>query len=179
MINNFEHPAFNVKDWQIVDNEEIYEKLLKRGLSTKGKKRGIWQNDGSLSPLEFYCYLKVRFGDPNGYMMLLKSPTVDNLIHWHFIIKARNIFIDIIGMNYRTEFHIDNADNFNEKDWKKIVFEIIKDYKNYPKEITKVIKSLEKWYIFINPFFRIEKIIDDYTKKLIKLNIENIHEFQR
>jgi len=166
------HPIFNLKNWKLVEKDKIFEKLLNKKKIKKGKG-SIWENDGSLSPLEFYSYLKARFGDPNGYMMMLKNPTIDNLIHWHYMLKAENCFFSILGLNYRTEFHIEGSSDFKEKDWKNLTQKIIEDYKNYRKKMSKIKKSFEKWHLFINPFNRIKRIIDRYLERLNNLDIEN------
>ncbi len=173
-MKKIKHPIFDIKNWRIVEKDEIFELFKKREKLFERKRKGIWENDGSLSPLEFYCYLKARFGEPNGYMMLLKVPTVDNLIHWHYMLKSKNCYFDILGLNYRTEIHVDEAHNFKEREWKILISKIIEDYKNYKKEMFKIKNSFEKWHIFINPYSRIKRIIDKYTERLIELDIENI-----
>lgn len=167
------HPIFNLKNWRLIEKDKIFDNLLKKK-KLKERKGGIWENDGSLSPLEFYSYLKARFGEPNGYMMLLKVPTMDNLIHWHYMLKSENCFFNILGLNYRTEIHVDGASDFKEREWKNLILRITEDYKNYRKEMSKIKKSFEKWYIFINPYNRIKRIIDKYLERLNKLSIENI-----
>ena len=41
-----------------------------------------------LSPVDMYCYLKARFGTPNGFQTFLRTDSSDNLIHWDFNLKA-------------------------------------------------------------------------------------------
>jgi hypothetical protein len=52
--------------WKALDQLEALDWVLKRDKQAGGpKERGaIWINDGSISPLDLYSYLKYRFGEP-------------------------------------------------------------------------------------------------------------------
>jgi hypothetical protein len=40
-----------------------------------------------LSPVDMYCYLKARFGEPNGVQNILRSDSSDNWIHWEYSLR--------------------------------------------------------------------------------------------
>jgi len=46
------------------------------------------------------CYLKARFGEPNGFQTFLRRDSSDNWIHWDFNLKAAGEGI-WIGGTYR------------------------------------------------------------------------------
>lgn len=70
-----------------------------------GENSSLFVNGGRLSPLSLYCYLKGRFGPPNGFQMAFKKEKdSDNLIHWHYHIVSGPESLQILGMNTRVEF---------------------------------------------------------------------------
>jgi hypothetical protein len=94
------------QEWRVADPKKVIATL--RGLKPKkGKRRkrrgSQWIFSDAISPVHLYAYLKWRFGDPNGFIMTLKSPSVDNLIHWNYTLECPETVIDIVGLNVRTE----------------------------------------------------------------------------
>src|SRR6266536_953505 len=88
--------CFNLSKWSVPEAKEITSYL-----EDQGTKRvvTIWANDGSISPLDLYCYLKARFGPPNGISMLFRKPSSDNAIQWHYTLFSSGSMIDFFGMN--------------------------------------------------------------------------------
>ncbi|KUM25835.1 hypothetical protein AU467_24280 [Mesorhizobium loti] len=41
-----------------------------------------------LKPVDIYCYLKARFGEPNGFQNFLRKNDSDNWIHWDYSLEA-------------------------------------------------------------------------------------------
>lgn len=62
-----------------------------------------------------YCYLKARFGEPNGVQNILRSDSSDNWIHWEYSLKADGEDISI-GGTYR-EVHFMLTEEPADADW--------------------------------------------------------------
>jgi hypothetical protein len=75
-----------------------YENILDR--AKRGRKRmgpSMLAVRSSLSPVDVYCYLKARFGEPNGFQNFLRKDDSDNWIHWDFNLKAGDEDVRICG----------------------------------------------------------------------------------
>lgn len=60
--------------------------------------------------------------------------------------------------------------------FKENFFEAIRnDFKNYGQSISAVKKGLEKWDLFINPYFRLSSVIEDLCDQLTNLEVEKVH----
>lgn len=61
---------------------DIVELLDKRKLNDSSKKGEIWEITNEIKPIDLFCYLSAKYGDPNGILTILKNDDSDNLIHW-------------------------------------------------------------------------------------------------
>lgn len=159
-------PITNPEEWHAPPMMEAFEELRKRG-PAKGSR---WINDGSLSPLDLYVYLKARFGDPNGILMASRSPTSENLIQWHYSIVEGDERIEIMGTSTRLE--VVSSAHLSNDDWQRLAANVKKDFSIYSPAMKKVRKALEKWTLFINPFHRLDRIVEQYTDLLTKLDLQ-------
>lgn len=160
----------NIADWTPACLRRVVLEL-QEGKRRKGEG-AMFFNKNRLSPLAFYCYLKARFGEPNGFQMLLKKPNdSDNLIHWHYSIVAGEETLEIMGMNSRVEFWSNTKVALSEEDQDELLHNIRDDFKNFGKDIGKVRKSLEHWRLFINPFSRLKGVIEQARSKLVALDL--------
>ena len=97
--------SVQVKTWRIYTKEELlaYVEKLQAKYSTsakrgKGKKRGdILAIRDKISTVDMYCYLKARFGEPNGFQTFLAKDDSDNWIHWDYNLKAGCADLHISG----------------------------------------------------------------------------------
>jgi hypothetical protein len=135
----------------------------------------LWVLDESLSPLTLYCYLKARFGSPNGFAMTLRDDSSDNLIQYHYTLQASERVIDIYGKNTQVEFIVESPINFAPNDWEKLIFSMKDDLKNYGKQLGEVKQGLEKYRLFVNPYKRVSKIVERFESRLHELDIESIN----
>lgn len=106
-----------------------------------------------LSPVDIYCYLKARFGGPNGFitrMGFINTETSDNLVHWDYGLVAGACHIHIIGKSREVQFIVN--DTLSDADWWNLIQRIKGDYKRVSKEKSAVLRSLELWNIFPNKF---------------------------
>ncbi|UAY53195.1 hypothetical protein [Ferruginibacter albus] len=167
----------NIDNWQLVP----MEKQVAIAKQNSEKKENLpaqgWQNiSRTISPLALYKYLNARFGPPNGFVMFLKNPTSDNIIHWQYALSTKDSFINIWGKTSVLEFSIKTSDNttLSNNDWDALVSNIKKDFKKYDKEMKEVQSKFEQWSLFINPFTRIEHTLQGYIQQLEKLNLEEV-----
>lgn len=59
--------------------------------------KSFWQNDGTIKPGDLYCYLRARFGPPNGLMMALIEDSSDNLFHWHYCVRVKGEWLEMLS----------------------------------------------------------------------------------
>ncbi len=102
-----------------------------------------------------YCYLKARFGDPNGFQTFLAADHSDNWIHWDYNLKAGNVNLVISGMSREIHFLI--SEKLTDIDWKALILAIKADFRRVGKEKIAILKSLEKWVIFPNKFVEVAR----------------------
>jgi hypothetical protein len=143
----------------------------------EGKKPQGWYNlKRSISPLALYKYLKARFGSPNGFVMFLKNPSSDNLIHWHYALVAPEAIINIWGKTSGLEIYIKTLTDLtlSEKDWLLLEVNLQAGFKKYSKEMKTIQSQFEHWSLFINPFSRIEQTLNDCLNQLERLNLDEI-----
>lgn len=118
-----------------------------------------------LSPVDMYCYLKARFGDPNGIQNLLRSDDSGNWIHWDFNLKVANEDIYICG-TYR-EVHFWLSETLTDDNWRDFVLKVKSDYERVGKEKSAVLNSLEKWAVFPNKFVDVATICADLHGEIV------------
>jgi hypothetical protein len=102
--------------------------------------------------------------------MLSRTPTSDNMIQWHFCISINYNTIEIMGTNYGIEITGD-LERVSEKEWQELIIIIKKDFQNYGKEMREICQSFEKWTMFINPYNRLDEMINTMKERLLKLDI--------
>lgn len=44
----------------------------------------IWEFTNEIKPIDLYCYLQAKYGNPNGLQNFLRDDSSDNLIHWEW-----------------------------------------------------------------------------------------------
>lgn len=110
----------------------------------------------SISTLDFYTYLKSRFGRPNGLQSVLRKDDSDNIFHWDFLIKAGEIDLYIVGMSRET--HLLLGFELTDKEWLKLIAAIKGHFADVGQEKSEVLKILEKWHVFANPYVSIANI---------------------
>lgn len=164
-------PIDKISSWKTIDPQVIL-KMLKKELPSKGL--GRWVFTESISPLDLYVYLKARFGPPNGFQMILKNPSSDNYIHWHWTLQVNEDIIDFLGYNMHAEAWLRGYPDFSQSEGQHFEEGIKIDFKNISKSMSQVRKSLEKWHIFVNPYDRLRKVIDRFSTELNGLSIDKV-----
>lgn len=142
---------------------------------TSKKSKGspkLFNITNEIKPSDLFCYLKARFGIPNGIQNILRSDDSDNLIHWDWTLKHKSGHITIQGMNFRTEILITGINNWSDNCLSNLVSQFKSDFTKYSKDMGIVRKSLENWVEFVNPYQRLRRSISRLKDELEKLNLE-------
>lgn len=151
--------CLDVVSWRLPTKEEV-RRLMHRvtdNLNQRGaegsRKTSTLAVRHHLSPVDVYCYLKGRFGQPNGFQNFLRRDASDNLIHWDFTVRAGDEDICIWGLS--REIHFIVSAKLTDENWRDLILAIKADYKRVAIEKSAVLKSLEQWVIFPNRFVEI------------------------
>ena len=137
-------------------------------------KASRWLNEGVLKPVDVYCYLQARFGPPNGVVMLFTSPSSDNLIHWNYTVGVREEWLEFFGISSRLELIAKTSRPLSDADWQRLVNSLKDDFKKQGPKMSKVRQQLEHWTLFVNPYRRLERIVDDYSSRLKELAVDQL-----
>jgi hypothetical protein len=89
------HPSgdlscLDIEAWRAFNKQEMRDYLAEMS-SGAAKRKGISRYKSllvvreHLSPVDVYCYLKARFGEPKGFQTFLRDDSSDNWIHWDLI----------------------------------------------------------------------------------------------
>jgi hypothetical protein len=128
-----------------------------------------------LSPVDVYCYLKARFGEPNGFQNFLRTDSSDNWIHWDFQLKAGDHDVWVCGMS--REVHFTLWTKMTDENWRDLIRGIKADFKRVGKEKSKILKTLERWVIFPNRFVEIANNCADLHADIVD-NIGSYRSFK-
>jgi hypothetical protein len=159
----FTPKCLDIVSWRSATLEEIKEFLDSRRKSVedrqKQRRRSVLAVRRSLVPVDVYCYLRARFGEPNGIQNFLRKNHSDNLFHWDFILRAGDEEVYIAGMSREIQLAVSAV--MTDRDWRNLIVAIKNDYKRVAKEKSAVLKSLEHWVIFPNRYVAIAELCAD------------------
>ncbi len=165
--------AENLREWQPVDPQFMREHIKARH-GTRNAPPSRWIFHDNISPVAFYAYLKARFGEPNGFQMVLKAPSSDNYVHWHWSLQCREHIIELMGFNFHAEAYAYGLPQPTEAEQASLVAAIKADFANHGPAMSAVKKSLEKWTLFINPYQRLRRVVDRFSNKLRALDLKSM-----
>jgi hypothetical protein len=165
--------AFDIASWRALTTKEVIDfmkTLTETALaeieekrrskrtkkSRKAKQGGILIVRTHLTPLDVYCYLKARFGEPNGFQNFLRKDDSDNFIHWEYQIESHGINIHIMGSNRQLHFWV--GETLTDEQWKGLILTIKSDYKRVGVDKSRVLRGLEKWAVFPNKYVQIAEV---------------------
>jgi hypothetical protein len=136
------------------------------------KKAIIWEFTNEIKPIDLYCYLQAKYGNPNGLQNFLRNDSSDNLIHWEWSLAGEFGIVSIQGHNFRTEVHLIGEHEGKGLTLEDFIQQIKSDFKNYGKSMKSVRVELEKWTRFLNPYHRINSVITKNIKSLSALDVK-------
>jgi len=139
----------------------------------QGERRSVLAIRTHLAQIDLFCYLKARFGEPNGFQNYLrKKDDSDNLIHWEYQLRAGDVYINIGGANRETHFVI--TEPLSDADWQSMILSIKADYRRIGPDKSQILRALEKWVVFPNKYVQIA----DVCTKLHETITDNIIGYQ-
>jgi hypothetical protein len=161
--------CLDVPSWRIPTKQELRRHFGLPGALTKGRESRqrpaalVVRNH--LSPLDVFCYLKARFGEPNGFQTFLRADDSDNWIHWDFALKTGGEDVWICGTS--REIHLALSAQMTDEDWRDLILSVKADYKRVAREKSAVLKSLEQWVIFPNKYVEIAGVCADLHADIV------------
>jgi hypothetical protein len=136
---------------------------------------GRWELTTGIRPVDLYVYLKARFGEPNGLTMISKNhEDSDNLIHWHYSLETSLGSLDFICWSFRLEIWHPLQPCFSDPN--DFLLAIKQDFGRYTSPMQEIRSGLERWKVFLNPYFRLKTMIETQLQELEDLRLEDIKE---
>src|SRR5215472_11232491 len=163
--------------WRVPERERMIayaDELRVRGTKASPSQGSSWNLSSAISSLDLYCYLKVRFGEPNGFIMVLRSPSVDNFCHWHYTLDSPGGIVELLGLDIRTEIRFAQIPDVPPASWEALETELATDFTRRREAMGKVRKSFERWHLFINPYRRLTAIVERYVERLQEIDIVSV-----
>ena len=154
---------------QNADNEHAAPK------GTLKASTGRWELTSGIRPVDLYVYLKARFGEPNGITMISKNhEDSDNLIHWHYSLETNLGPLDFICWSFRLEIWHPLVPCFSDPN--DFLLAIKQDFCRCSSSMQEIRKGLERWKVFLNPYFRLKTMIETQLQELEDLRLEDVKE---
>jgi hypothetical protein len=165
----------NPQQWKLPDPNRVIAALrLNKQKNEMGDSKGSrWTFSRDIIPVDFYAYLMNRFGPPNGFAMTLRSPSVDNLIHWNYTLECENSIIDIHALDTQIDIHA-YATTLDDSGWWTLESNLLTEFKHNQKALASVKKEFEKWHLFVNPYRRLAAIVDRFERRLNQIAIPKV-----
>ena len=134
--------CLDVQSWRVPTLPELrafFDRVFARPKpASPREKTSVLAVRRSLSPVDVYCYLKARFGEPNGFQNILRKDDSDNLIHWDFNLKAGEEDVYICGTS--REIHFLVSAKMSDADWHDLISAVKRDFGRVGKEKGLVLK---------------------------------------
>lgn len=169
--------CLNVESWRTATPKEMrsfLEQGLKRGKDVgKSGRRSVLAVRRTLAPVDVYCYLKARFGEPNGIQNFLRKDQSDNLFHWDYALRAGEEGLYIAGQSREIQLVV--CAPMSDEDWRDLILAMKRDFQRVGKDKSSVFRSLEHWVIFPNRYVAIAGLCADLHATIA----ENVGTFQR
>jgi hypothetical protein len=160
--------CLDVALWRLPTREELrqfFEQPHTQTEEERRTRRAVLAVRHYLSPVDVYCYLKARFGEPNGFQNFLRADHSDNWIHWDFNLKAGDEDVYISGKSREIDILI--SVEMRDVDWRDLIVAIKADYQRVANEKSAVLKSLEQWVLFSNKYVEIASVCADLHGDLV------------
>ncbi len=156
--------CLNITDWRASTEQEVLEWL---DIDKKRPKesRNLLVVRTQLRPVDVYCYLVARFGQPNGFQNFLRKDDSDNWIHWDFNVKAGAVDVYFAG-TYR-DIHIIVGEALTDEQWKQLVLAIKHDYRRVGEPKAAVLRGLEKYVVFQNKYVSLAGLCADLHAAIV------------
>lgn len=105
--------------------------------------------------------------------MKLRSPTVDNFIHWNYTLECTETLFEIMGLHTRTQIRAYSVQASTEE-WAQLEANLLKEFSKHRKELADIKLKFEHWHLFVNPYQRLSRIVERYEKRLRAITIPRV-----
>lgn len=160
--------CLDVETWRKITREEHLAYI--EALSDKAQRRkggGILCVHRQISTLDMYCYLRARFGAPNGLQSFARRDDSDNLYHWDFNLKVGDEDLYIVGMS--REVHLLVNEPMTDENWKALIIAIKADFVRVGRAKSAILGKLEKWSVSPNKFVSIAGLCADHHATIVDI----------
>lgn len=152
MQNNKEY--LNIGSWEL-----LKAKISKSDETDKCYKLGVRK---LISPLDMYCYLKAKFGEP-------ASKSTDG--KWTFRLQAGDLHLKVDGKT--REFHMTSSKALSDSEWQKLIDKITNDFSTVEKEMEETKNEMDKYFIFHNKSIYMREICETLYRNIQKNMLES------
>jgi hypothetical protein len=149
--------------WRAISKLEVVDWLRRDNIKKANASQIIVRS--RLRPIDVYCYLKARFGEPNGFQNSLRKDSSDNWIHWDYNIRIEEVNIYFAGTSREILVMVD--EHLSDNDWRNFIVGIKADYTKYRKEKSAILKTLEKYVVFQNKFVSLAELCADLHAEIV------------
>ncbi len=161
-------PADFLSKLEFVHPKDILEIMQRKDRPKVGTR---WVLKNEIRPVDLYCYLGARFGQPNGIQNFLRGDHSENLVHWEWFLRYGEGFITIQGLNFRTEIWIAGIE-VSDADRDQFVQQLKNEFAQHGQALGKVRKALEHWIEFVNPYQRLRRSVDTLMGELSAMELD-------
>lgn len=157
-------------EWTLPDPKVVLAAMDPR--SERGNREN-WVFTRQISSVDLYSYLKHRFGEPNGFAMTLRTPSVDNFIHWNYTIASGPAILDVRGLDLHNAITAFLPTNTERPDWPRLERGLLEEFRHTRDGMKTVRERFEKWRLFINPHHVLRVKLERQVKRLVELDLKN------
>ena len=163
-------PLFETMEPITLVDRSAYLAMLK---NPKRAYRAVRSN-GRINQPDLYCFLKGRFGPPNGIQSMLRADDSENFINWQYSLSTNGVFLDINGSVRFLEFHFfsNSAAGLSQLDETVFVKSLKALLENHKDLIREEKNKLEKWDMFLNTHKRLLNTIDSLEKEYRSIRLK-------
>lgn len=120
--------------------------------------------------VSLYCYLKSRFGPPNGIAMQMGDGGTQEFYHWHYTLATGQIFFDLHSTQLGIEFQCSHLDYSAESE-QALKTALLADIATHREGIGREKKRLEDWTVFVNPYQRLNEVVSGLETRASGLHL--------
>ena len=154
----------------VVPTKRVVELFQRENRPRMGTR---WTFKNEVRPSDIYCYLRARFGLPNGIQsVILRRNDSDNLIHWDWFLKSSDgVYMTIQGLSFRTEVWLSGL-KLKDSEKSNFISQLKAEFDNHGADMGKVRQALEHWIEFVNPYQRLRRAVLQLNDELLSLELD-------
>jgi hypothetical protein len=173
--------ALDIQRWRALTRDEVAEvwktfaaapvkpnrqtkKARLKGQNTERRRGAPLIIRTQLTQIDLYCYLKARFGEPNGFQNFLRRDDSDNFIHWEYHLRVDQVDIQFFGSD--RQIHVWVGELLTDSQWRDFIVTIKMDFARLGPLKSRVQKTLERWVVFPNKFVQIAHVCEDLYEEI-------------